>query len=263
MNQTLPFLFVFFIVQASARGEFTPPQKDRMVLWLEADRGVETNSVGNVTCWRDQSGRENHAEQTQAERQPQWTDKALNGKPVLVFDGTNDTLRTKAWTIGRVTGLTVFVVGKHDTPLRTNALVAACDGPTYSAVYSAGHDWFIIRALQGLNHFCISERAEHLNMENQNADDQFHLFSMIFAGRKFLTSAIDGQHASTVRTSIRSLILISGVDLGGLEDGAPANSGSPVQIAAVAVYNTALTDADRSAVERPLVKKYSLPWKKK
>ncbi|MBI4026776.1 MAG: hypothetical protein HY360_17465 [Verrucomicrobia bacterium] len=263
MNLILPFLFLFFIVQASAQGEFTPPQKDSLVLWLEADRCVETNSMGNATCWRDLSGRENHAEQTQAERQPRWTEKALNGKPALVFDGTNDTLRTKAWTIGRVTGLTVFVVGKHDAPLRENALVAACDGPTYNAIYSTGHDWFIIRAIQGMNHFCISERAEHLNMENQNADDAFHLFSMVFAGRKFLTSAIDGQHASTVRTSIRSLILVSGVDIGGLDNGTPANSGSPVQIAAVAIYNAGLADADRSAVERHFVKKYSLPGKKK
>jgi hypothetical protein len=249
---------VTFSVWSFAHADFSPPQAGHVVFWAEADAGVETNGQGRVALWKDHSGRSNDAIQSEPERQPGWTPTALGGHPVLTFDGTNDLLRTKAWAIGRVTGLTVFVVGRHAGALNESAFVAACDGPTYSAMYTAHHDWFILRALHGSNNARVSERAEMVDLNGPKADQQFHLFSMVFAGRDSVTSAVDGHVIQSVKTSIRSLVLASAVDIGGLGDGVPPNPCFPVQIAALVIYNTSLSAADRAIVEQQLLTKYGL-----
>ena len=52
-------------------------------LWLKADFGV----AGSVGLWPDQSGRGNHARQTNTGQQPRVVPDAVSGQPVLRFDG--------------------------------------------------------------------------------------------------------------------------------------------------------------------------------
>ncbi|MDJ0497436.1 MAG: DUF5011 domain-containing protein, partial [Acidimicrobiia bacterium] len=58
-------------------------------LWLRADIGV-TASAGEVSSWADQSGNGNDATQGTAGQQPDLVVDAVNGNPVVNFDGTND-----------------------------------------------------------------------------------------------------------------------------------------------------------------------------
>ncbi len=62
-------------------------------LWLDADDATTITLNGaTVSEWRDKSGNARHATQITAASQPTRTAAALNGKPVLTFDGTADFL---------------------------------------------------------------------------------------------------------------------------------------------------------------------------
>ncbi len=66
------------------------PPDGGLELWLRADRGVEPGDLTLV--WRDQSGRDNHAGQSEIEAWPEWIADAGNGRPAFRFDGQDDFL---------------------------------------------------------------------------------------------------------------------------------------------------------------------------
>ena len=63
-------------------------------LWSDADESTTvTHSSNAVSQWKDKSGKGNHASQSTAANQPTLTASGLNGKPLITFDGTKDSLR--------------------------------------------------------------------------------------------------------------------------------------------------------------------------
>lgn len=58
-----------------------PSDIDGLTVWLEADRGVVLDASGNVSEWRDQSGRGNHAVQGTAGARPTYATVA--GRPAV------------------------------------------------------------------------------------------------------------------------------------------------------------------------------------
>jgi hypothetical protein len=79
------------------------PVTGGLVQWFRADAGVTTDPSGNVSFWADQSGHSNNAIATGVG--PQLVANALNGNPVLRFDGlsqfltTNNVLTSQQFTI--------------------------------------------------------------------------------------------------------------------------------------------------------------------
>jgi hypothetical protein len=63
---------------------------DGLQLWLSADSGVSLGANNAVTQWADQSGNANNALQGDETMAPLLVPSALNGLPVLRFDGVND-----------------------------------------------------------------------------------------------------------------------------------------------------------------------------
>jgi hypothetical protein len=59
-----------------------PSDIDGLTVWLQADRGVVLDASGNVSEWRDQSGRGNHAVQSTAGARPTYARDA-NGRRVV------------------------------------------------------------------------------------------------------------------------------------------------------------------------------------
>lgn len=75
-------------------GEFEPlpiPAAN-LQLWLRADEGLTVNPDGTIN-WEDVSNNENHALQTDPFLAPAFVNEAVNGLPVLRFDGVDDYLR--------------------------------------------------------------------------------------------------------------------------------------------------------------------------
>ncbi len=88
-----------------------------LVLWLRADVGLETTSAGAVSTWRDQSGHQRDAVQTNAAWRPQRN--AVTPPAVVGFDGVDDHLAVASGFADFTTGLTAFVFARtrKTTPL--------------------------------------------------------------------------------------------------------------------------------------------------
>ena len=80
-------------------------------LWYEADQ-IEGEDGSKVASWPDESGNERDATQAEEAEQPVLETEALNGKPVVHFDGEDDLLRDTGFKLSQPN--TVFVVGKTD-----------------------------------------------------------------------------------------------------------------------------------------------------
>src|SRR5207248_9490016 len=68
------------------------PVTNGLALWLEADAGVITDSQGFVVVWFDQSGNAHDAVQVDPSVRPFFADAALNGLPVVWFNGRSNFL---------------------------------------------------------------------------------------------------------------------------------------------------------------------------
>jgi hypothetical protein len=83
-------------------------------LWFDAQVGV-TQVDGGVSLWKDRSPFARDANQGTASLRPSLGATALNGKPALVFDGTDDYLDVPTLTGDFSAGVSIFVVGQTDS----------------------------------------------------------------------------------------------------------------------------------------------------
>jgi len=89
------------------------------VLWLRADNGV--NTVGtSVTGWLDRSGNNNNANAPSVAARPTIVPTALNGYPVLSFDGVNDEFRIPDANSLDMTQWDIFLVNSVTTAKNNN-----------------------------------------------------------------------------------------------------------------------------------------------
>ena len=87
----------------------TTGANSNLLYWLNAGAGV-VESGGAVSAWNDQTARGNNFSQGTAANQPQYVPGALNGQPVVRFDGANDRLTLVTATAPQ----TVFIVTSPD-----------------------------------------------------------------------------------------------------------------------------------------------------
>lgn len=102
------------------RRAFVPTSIPTLALWLKSDAGLyDATSNGSavttdgaaVARWEDQSGNTRHMTQTTADSRPTLQNGAtdtLNGRGVILFDGTDDCLKTGLFTFDQP--FTVFLV---------------------------------------------------------------------------------------------------------------------------------------------------------
>lgn len=90
----------------------TPTTLSGCLLWLKADAGIQTNSVGGVTNWIDQSSSSYNAVSMATNVHPAYVANVINGQPVVRFSGADDNyIRFPRLTAIR----TVFWVIKEDS----------------------------------------------------------------------------------------------------------------------------------------------------
>src|SRR5687767_8722044 len=117
MKTSFPFPIFALIASLSATHPLRAqtPTTNGLSLWLRADVGTTTNATGNVTTWQDQSGNANHALQPEETMAPLLVPGALNSKPVLRFDGTDDFLDVATHPSLEIAGdISSFFVVKFD-----------------------------------------------------------------------------------------------------------------------------------------------------
>jgi hypothetical protein len=91
---------------------------DGLRLWMDADDASTITIATGVSQWLDKSGAGNHVTQASTTLQPVVLAGALNGRSVLRFDGSNDTLTRANASLNDLglgaTDITVFTVALND-----------------------------------------------------------------------------------------------------------------------------------------------------
>jgi len=233
-NQSTPTTFYTIGSQVDLNF-FAPTDISGLQLWLDAsDASTITESSGAVSQWDDKSGNANHVTQGTAALQPTTGTRTQNSLNVLDFDGS-DFLRNGA--IGPFSQPnTVFVVGKADATATTQAFVHGDNFANDNAI-----------GLTSSNFFMFADSA----LFGGASDTSTHIFIAEFNS----TSSelfIDGVSSATGDAGSGSA---NDFRVGARYDGAEALDGF---VAEVLVYDSALSTADREAVEAYLADKWGI-----
>jgi len=115
-------LSVFLVCIGASTSGHAQGVTQNLIAWFKADAGVTVDGSGsNVVRWADQSGNANDGTQlpSTAYLQPTLVSNALNGHPVLRFEGipavSNDYLELTNAPLNLTSGLSIFVLGRNKT----------------------------------------------------------------------------------------------------------------------------------------------------
>lgn len=241
----------------------TPPELPDLQLWLRSDTGLTYDSDG-VSVWEDQSGNNNHAEQSVIVQRPAFVAHGLNYFPVLRFDGSDDRLAIRNLNYsGPLAQVTVCAVVRSETPAAQ--IIASFDGDHYwELTLSDGGS----PALARWRTTDTAAATDTLPSPRTLADTRWYFVCAQFeagaAPDKQLF--VDGVLASAVTAHGGNNLGSGGVTRFGFIgagsqastfDGPVAGSGFFAgDLAELVIYNRALTAAERDQLERYFAKRY-------
>lgn len=207
-------------------------------LWLRADAGVNTSAT---QVWTDQSAAANHAKQSTAANRPTWTDNILNGRPILRFDGTNDTLAADHDTDFNTSQVSLLTVFKRST---TSSSTLAWK------MNSGGNQGY------GQQFTSSTNFRSWINGNQANgtpASGSFVLAETIYNQTNHKLY-LDGTQASSTSYSTAVTSNTEPFSIGSKGTSSYFNG----DMAEVMVYNRALADADRTDLRAYLYSKYAI-----
>ena len=229
------------INKSIAPEEFSIANISGLQLWLKNATGI-TESGNAISQWADQSGNDNHANQTVSGRKP-----ALSGKNI-VFDGTDD-----RFDLTSEFGVDTFTIATIINPLEST--------PSNESILGKGANDFL-RVHQGSQTDRVFMKANGVTM------DQASLQSQLPTGAFLLV--VTRASGSTDNCKVR----VNGVDI---SEAARDNSDSTDRldiltiatsggglnpfdgyINEVVVFNSALTGADLANVEADIMDRNGL-----
>ncbi|MCL5030908.1 MAG: hypothetical protein M1480_18020 [Bacteroidetes bacterium] len=232
---------------AVTQSAYTLPTQNLM-LHLTSDKGVVTSGTA-VTEWDDQSGNRNNATQTTSANQPSYIQGAMNGLPVVRFNGSTSKLilPTSAALGIQNNPYEMFIVAQSSYTAQPEFLIAG--GNTEQFEYhlngAAGARFIPVQTSPGT----------YLDLETSGtyADGNPHVFEAhaSSSGGGMSVDNIDGGTSATNITSSNSGNLL----LGARSDGTYYLNGD---IAEVLIYNAVLSSTDRNTVEHYLADKYGI-----
>lgn len=103
-------------------------------LWFDAQHGI-TQADGGVSLWKDRSPFARDANQGTASLRPTLVAQGLNGKPSVVFDGTDDYLDVPTLTGNFSAGIAIFLVGQTESSDHCMAYFEMCNGTEVDDVH--------------------------------------------------------------------------------------------------------------------------------
>jgi hypothetical protein len=244
-------------------------------LWLKADEGV-TISGSRVLRWKDRSGKGNDAFELNTKRQPTYVKDALGGKPAIRFDGTDDRLGLTGSS--KMSSISLFLVVKLDSGAARakNYLVPILFGNRYNdgEEYGLGTDLdYRYRVPDHLKIFAGMSGGVTAYAQKCVAYGHWRNINVVTQDVMWKTTVrVNGVAASMITYGVNMTVSVplgnpNGTGRGALgtvdadedaEKSAPTGT-AKFEIAEVIVYNVALADSTREAVERYLGQKYQLP----
>jgi YVTN family beta-propeller protein len=226
-----------------------PIPAEGLRLWLRADSGVTLNGSNQVSGWADISGNGFTVAQGTGAKQPLWVDGAVNGKPILRFDGGDDYLQTAA-PVDLLNGagdFTLFVAVKPASTQRSYADIVDYQHANYVnfAIQQNGGE---TNRFGGVGLAGVYLSANHYQILTNVCAGALATSAAMFVngGRMAYNSGFAGSSFSTRYFTVGNK---------SVEEAPRQFNGD---IAEVIVYNTPLADADRQAVEAYLLAKYGI-----
>jgi hypothetical protein len=252
--------------------EFAPSAISGLQLWLDAsDAGTLFDATsggslvaadGAVARWQDKSGNSRHFTQSTSGSRPLRKVSQQNGKDTLLFDGTNDFLSGGNYLDVNTGGITAFVVHKRNATGATHELLTKSD--------NSGLGWFFRHSsADKLSAFLQQTEGNGSSRASTNtvAASSYIVAAMWFAAGAFQSIAYsrngtalamanavaEGGSGAQTPPNTTGVMLIGTQ----LYDGLYYNHAN-ANIAEIIIYDTALSDANRSAVESYLMTKWGI-----
>lgn len=254
---------------------FNPKSIAGLVLWLDgSDRTTMYDATsggslvadnGGVARWEDKSGNAHHATQGTSNDRPLVRPNTKAGKAVLEFDGSSDFMRVADANALDLNTFSVFSVVRLSTytttTVRGPAIInkgdyATAAGTAYELTTSAG--------LSPKWSTGIASGGTFSAVSSGAADVAQNTWTLVSSRRAAASAAfVFVNKVSAGSTSVVSGTLnnvSAGIGIGARGSGTPAASVDlfPGNIAELLIYNFAMTDTERSAVESWLVGKWAI-----
>jgi hypothetical protein len=246
---------------ATAQADFeintslTIPLTDLM-LWLRADKGVEVDASSRVTRWLDQTGLGRHARQDEeinSAKRPVRITAALNGKPIIEFDGVDDFLNLPNGFADFTAGAAIVAVtGPYGTP-KDAAVIDLGQGSADDNVTLARSGATTSLAWKTYN----ASTASSLTVSGGILPNYYQLHVVSHDGTNTMTAWRDGvqlgqiTNASAIANVTRDKNYLGKASLAG----SSLYSGDMVE---VFVYKRPLTATERTELEKYVLNKYGL-----
>lgn len=245
-------------------GDWRPTLLSGCVLWL---RDSVTESGGAVSSWNDLSGGAHHAVQATAGNKPTYGATGLNSRPAITFDGAaspnHDLLVTDNVDLSAATGVTWFLVLK-DTATAASVLFEK------GASLSGGNPGIgcYVNEVAGTVSMVWKGGTSAVRDYRTTAAETLAT-ARILSMRVDATQAAASEYGMWIDGTAQTLAQVGssdGVETAGGFGNNAFNIGSRTggvapwagTIAEIIVYNSALSTADRDAVESYLGKRYSI-----
>jgi photosystem II stability/assembly factor-like uncharacterized protein len=244
------------ILRVAVQPGATSPPTSGLTVWLRADLGV-TATGGKVSAWADQSGEGRSATQATAAAQPALVANALNGKPVISFDGTSDFMNF-TYPVNGLTGMTIVMVGNNAT-----SQVGGSNGGDHAALlWHETAPWGWVH----LSPFQTNVRFRFGTGQTNNLPSYTRLtslgtgYSRTIAVKNGTTDSlyVNGMQVVNATGKLATIARCQNVAMIG-RGGAPTISYFNGNIAEIMVYNRALTAAELATVDAYLTEKYFAP----
>ncbi len=236
----------------AARAADTQPSP---VVWLKADALTGLKDGDSVASWTDSSGAGNNATQAVADNQPDYAASAINGKPAVHFEDSRSTfLALKRPVQDDFTLFCVFrsTEGRDISPAWEDGMgLLACDLPD---VY---HEFGLALNSLGQLQAGAGDPGHPLASGTGYNDGQPHVVTFQRLRRTGETALfVDGALAAHLTGSTtESLTPATLLLIGGNRDNRNYLTGD---IAEVAIFDTALSPAQRQTAEQNLETKYGI-----
>ena len=230
------------LLRPRAAGGFNPKSILGLQLHLDAADSSTISTGTGVSEWRDKSATGSKWVQAVGNEQPATGTQTMNGRNVVAFDGTNDSL-SSVTPLSTSMPLSFFVVQR---------IVAATSfGMTYTSGTVAGH--FDVRQNNtsgGLNVVANTSSVINQSTDRTGIDD---IISWVVPASGGSTMFRNGS-ALTLALDFVKPVLTGTHYLGRRSDGFYAN----VRIAEIIAYSAVLSTLQRKAVESYLGKKWGI-----
>jgi hypothetical protein len=213
------------------------PVTSNLGLWVKADAITGLADGAAVSSWTDQSGNARHMAQATGSKQPTYETNELNGLPVVRFVAASAKQLTNSTNFAAP--VTVIYVGRQNGGANARVLTTVTNNwllGFWNGAYDKGYfEGWVTSSTAG----------------SPASDTNWHLYSVVQTGA---LSSVYGNGA-LIASNGTGVAGPNGLAIGCWQ---VASECSNADVAEVLVYSTALSAADRQAVEGYLNTKYDL-----